>query len=320
MARIITVATTSMATLEDYAPPFNLRHPSPRENLERCLDMLDAAGRQKPDLALLPETFVAAGLPSGSIRSVAEAIPGPAFDAVSERARRHQMNVVAGFFVPDGERVLNVAALIDRRGSLIGVYAKTHPTEGEIEGGVRPGVGAKVFDSDIGRIGLAICFDVNWSSLWADMKRQGAELICWISAYEGGLPLLAQASLIGIPIVTSVWPYHSRVIDRTGRIVAQTSRWSRIVTHRLGLDKRVFHTDLQAHLIMPIQARYGEDIRVESFTEEHIFTIESLSPDVEVDDIVREFGLVDLHRYIERCDRRQTAARQIRDVPAPVET
>ena len=124
MPRSITAATTSMATLEDYAPPYNLRHPNPDDNLRLGLAMLDAAGQQRPDLAVLPETFMAAGLPSHDIHSVAQPIPGPAFDAVADCARRHAMNVVAGFFLSEGDRVSNVAALIDRSGKLAGVYQR----------------------------------------------------------------------------------------------------------------------------------------------------------------------------------------------------
>jgi predicted amidohydrolase len=298
-----------MATLEDYAPPHNLRHPDPADNLTLGLAMLDAAGRNKADLAVLPETFMAAGLPSHAIRSVAQSIPGVAFDAVAQRARRHAMYVVAGFFIADADRVSNVAALIDRSGELVGIYSKTHPTEGEIDNGVVPGAGARVFETDFGRLGLAVCFDVNWPSLWSAMKRDGADAVCWLSAYEGGLPLQAHAIQLGLPIITSVWPYHARIIDQTGRITCQTSRWSRLAVHRLSLDKRVFHTDQQAHLLLPIQARYGDRIRLDSLTEEHLFTIESLAPDLEVDQVIREFGLVDYRAYLDRCERSQDRAR-----------
>src|SRR5271157_5010707 len=108
MPSSIVVATTSMAALEDYAPFYNLRHPDPAENLKFGLEKLDAAGRQKPDQAVLPETFTAAGLPSHTIHSVAQPIPGPAFDAISDCARRHTMNVVAGFFfISDGDSISN---------------------------------------------------------------------------------------------------------------------------------------------------------------------------------------------------------------------
>ena len=50
-----------------------------------------------------------------------------------------------------------------------------------------------VFDTEIGKLGLSICFDVNWPGIWREMRAEGAELICWISAYGGGLPLQALA-------------------------------------------------------------------------------------------------------------------------------
>ena len=309
MSRIVKIATTSMATLEEYGSSFNYRQPDPADNLKLGLSMLEAAAQQGADLALLPETFMGAGLPTGAIRSVVQPIPGPAFDAVAECARRHAMNVVAGFFALEEGRISNVAALIDRSGNLTGLYSKVHPTEGEIVGGVTPGPGSRVFETDFGRLGLAICFDINWPSLWTEMKRDGADAVCWLSAYEGGLPLQAQASLHEMPIITSVWPYHARVIERTGRIVSQTSRWSRLIVHDLNLDKRVFHTDQQAHLLLSIQACYGDRVRLESFTEEHLFTIESLAPDLEVEEVIREFGLIDYRSYLERCTRCQDSAR-----------
>ena len=77
MARIAKIATTSLATLEDTAPPFNLRYPNPADTLKLGLSMLDAAGAQGADLAVLPEGFMAAGLPATSIPDVAEPLDGP---------------------------------------------------------------------------------------------------------------------------------------------------------------------------------------------------------------------------------------------------
>jgi beta-ureidopropionase len=312
MARTVRVATGSIATLEAFAPPFNLRVPDPAENLQLGLSLLDAAGAHGADLACLPETFVAAGLPGDVIRAVAQPIPGPAFDAVAERARRYHMNIVAGFFVLQDEGLFNVAVLIDRQGQLAGVYAKQHPTEGEIECGVTPGGETAVVETDFGRVGLAICFDINWPSLWEEFARRKADLVCWLSAYEGGFPLQTYAWLHQYPVVSSVWPYHARVIDITGRIVASSSRWDRLALHTLNLDKRLFHTDGQMQHVLPIRQRYGDRIRLEALTEEHVFTLESLDPALSVDEVVAAFGLVDYQTYIERC----TAAQQVARMPS----
>jgi predicted amidohydrolase len=309
MSRIVRIATTSLATLEEYGSSFNHREPDPADTLRRGLELLEAAGRQGADLACLPEGFMAAGLPASRLRGLAEPLSGPAFTAVAACARRHAMNVVAGFYVREEDQVVNRAVLIDRAGQLAGSYAKLHPTEGEIEAGVVPGAAPQVVATDIGRIGLAVCFDLNWPALWSALAEQGAELVCWLSAYEGGFPLQACAWQYQFPIVTSVWPYHARIIEPTGRIVAQTSRWGRLAVHDLNLDKRLFHTDGQAHTLLPMQARYGRRIRLETFTEEHLFTLESLDPELPVADVIAAFGLIDYRAYLARCTRAQIAAR-----------
>src|SRR5688572_942944 len=91
VSRIVRLATTSLATLEDTAPPYNLRYPNPADTLKLGLSMLDAAGAQEADLVLLPEGFMAAGLPASEIPIVAEPLEGPSFQAIAERARRHSM-------------------------------------------------------------------------------------------------------------------------------------------------------------------------------------------------------------------------------------
>src|ERR1700761_8731004 len=166
MARIVRIATTSLATLEDFSPPYNLSHPDPRATFERGLSLIDAAGAQRADIVCLPETFMASGLPASRIAELAEPADGPSFQALGERAKRFGIHVVAGMFVRTATGVENIAVLIGRDGKLIGSYSKNHPTEGEIVGGITPGSRAAVFQTDIGRIGLAICFDLNWPELW----------------------------------------------------------------------------------------------------------------------------------------------------------
>ncbi len=311
MSRRIRVATTSFATLEDVAPPFNLRHPDPAANVALAESLLETAGRQDVDLVCLPETFKTAGLPfeTATFEQHAEPIPGETFNRVADYARRYNMYVAAGFPVLLEEGYFNVAALIDRNGNLAGLYKKKHPTEGEISCGVIPGSEVGVFDTDFGRVGLAICFDLNWAPLWSEMAERDVELICWLSAYPGGLPLQAYAWQYQVPIISSVWPYNARIIELTGREVASTSRWGRIATYELDLDKRLFHTDGQSQHIQEIQTRYGRQVQVETFTDEHIFTLSSTTPSLSVEEIIAEFGLVEFNDYLRRCTGVQEQAR-----------
>src|SRR5438045_6916201 len=211
------------------------------------------------------------------------------------------MNVVEVLPVNDGSKLQNMAVLIDRQGKLIGTYAKLHPTEGEIGCGIVPGNEPAVFVTDFGRVGLAICFDLNWADQWAEMAKRGAEVVCWLSAYPGGLPLQLYAWTHRYRVVSSVWPYEARIIDITGRILTSTSRWGRLATNTLDLDKQLFHTDNQSQHILPIQTRYGQRVTLDTFTEEHFFTLESNDLELSVDDIIAQYGLVPYADYIARC-------------------
>jgi beta-ureidopropionase len=311
MARKVKVVTTSLATFEDVKPPYNLRHPEPVENLRLGLSLVDAAGAQEPDLIVLPETFIAAGIPSqsGALVSVAESIPGPAFDLLAERAQRYQSYIVAGLPLSEGTKVKNVAVLIDRGGKLVGLYAKMHPTEGELESGVVPGTEVRVFDTDFGRVALSICFDLNWPSMWAEMGRMGAEVVCWLSAYPGGFPLFVYAWQYRYRIISSVWDYEARVVDITGRALAQTTRWARLAIADLDLDKRLFNIDGQYEQILQIRSAYGNRVSVETLNEEHMFALTSCDPSVSLDEIIAEFGLIEHDDYIARCSEAQLRAR-----------
>ena len=73
------------------------------------------------------------------------------------------------------------------------------------------------------------------------------------------------------------------------------------------MHKAWFHTDGQAEKIVEVQKRYGDRVRVETFGQEHMFSIESRDPALEVGDIVSTLGLVDYDSYVARC----TAAQQL---------
>ena len=86
---------------------------------------------------------------------------------------------------PERGIVFNSSVLIDRDGSILGVYRKTHPFCSEaVSGGgwVTPGDTVSVCDTDLGRVGMIICFDGDYPELARIQAVQGAEVICRPSA------------------------------------------------------------------------------------------------------------------------------------------
>lgn len=271
---------------------------------------VEAAGAERADLVCLPESLLDVGLPRHEL-PVAEPIPGPTFDALAVLARRHAVWVVAPFCVRTAAgTVENSAVVIDRQGRLAGTYVKVHPTIGECEQrGITPGHEAAVIETDFGRLGLAICYDIGWPAHWEDLARRGAELVVWPSAYDGGFPLQAYAWLHAYYVVSSVRTEHSKVIDPTGRVLASTSRWHRLAATTIDLEREIFHIDDQVAKLDRLHRELGHRVNVEALTEEHVFTLESNDPTWPVARLKEHYGLENIRDYHARAASVQDAWR-----------
>ena len=287
--------------------------PTVEANLVKVVGLLERAGTTHPDIICLPEVFATHGVPYERVAEVAQPVPGPIIDVVAAQARRLSSYIICPLLERRGDLFYNSAVLLDRQGQVAGVYEKIHPVPGAdghmLERGLAPGQGAKVFDTDFGRIGILICFDINWREEWAALKQMGAEVVFWPSAYEGGLPLQSRALDHHYYVVSSTTMLHSRIIDITGRILAETGTYNAIAELQIDLEKRVLSTDWNLEQVPAIRAKYGRDITIQMLLDEDMMTLQSQRPDLTVDDIVCEFGLEYWSDYIARCTQVQGAQR-----------
>ena len=162
-----------------------------RKNLDKCVDFtrrcVDATGAE---LGVLPESATTGFTPDCSTEELwdlVSEIPGPVTEPVQAVARDLGVYVVLGTYERGPQRgvVYNSSVLIDRSGDILGVYRKTHPFCSEhVDGGgwVTPGSTVTVCDTDLGRIGMIICFDGDYPELARIQAVQGAEVICRPSA------------------------------------------------------------------------------------------------------------------------------------------
>jgi predicted amidohydrolase len=79
--------------------------------------------------------------------------------------------------------IVNSARLITPEG-YVGIQDKLIMTPFEVAWGVRPGTSVRVFDTALGRIGIAICYDSEFPLLVRAMTEAGAELILIPSCTE----------------------------------------------------------------------------------------------------------------------------------------
>ncbi len=270
--------------------------------LEPTLERLNQAVSFHPDIVCLPEVF--------SNRD-AESVPGPVTDKLAAWARANSSYVIFGLRTKKGGRDFNSAILVDRQGKVLGQYDKVHPTEGEIRDGITPGRDGDppVFRTDFGTIGILICFDVNWRDEWQSLKKQGAQIIFWPSAYPAARQLPALALTNEIYIVSSTDHGPASIYDITGEVLASTGVHQEWVGASVPLGKRLFETDENAAKIPELQRVYGSKIQVVWYHESDWLTLASLDSNLTVEELIAKYRLVPLSDYIAQSARIITQAR-----------
>lgn len=141
-----------------------------RGNLAVACALVEEAGKRRPDLVCLPELFT--GL------NVESSVPGPETVSLGGLARRHDMYIIAPFYVRRQEGLFNCSVLIGRDGRVEGWYEKVHlwPWEAPVFG-VTPGSKFPVFQLDFGLLGLCICHDHEFPESARSLALGGAEII-----------------------------------------------------------------------------------------------------------------------------------------------
>ncbi|MFI5380335.1 MAG: carbon-nitrogen hydrolase family protein [Tepidisphaerales bacterium] len=211
---------------------------SPQENLEQFAKFIDEAGAAKADIICLPEGITVCGT-GLKYAAVAEAIPGPSTQFLGECAARNKAYVVAGLYEREGKAVYNTSVLIGRDGKLVGKYRKVCLPREEIDGGISPGTTYPVFDTDLGRVGMMICWDLSYPEVARELSARGAEMI--FMPIWGGNETLAQARAIEnqVYIVASGYDFRTAIYDKSGQTIAKSKDASGVIYADIDLGQRL---------------------------------------------------------------------------------
>jgi predicted amidohydrolase len=152
----------------------------PERHTKDAIAAIDAAGKRGVDLIVLPEGVNIGSGGAIPYRKAAEPVDSPTLRLVAEKATKYGVYIVYPFIEREGERVFNSAAVFARDGSLLGVYRKTHePRVVVLNEKVSLGREFPVFDTDIGRIGVLICYDTITPEPALILGLKGVDLIVY---------------------------------------------------------------------------------------------------------------------------------------------
>jgi predicted amidohydrolase len=230
-----------MATSDDpvtasiAAAQFEPRPGDMRWNISRVLEFASRAGVEGADLVVLPELVTTGYYMGERFLELAEPRDGSTVALVHELARRYDYHVVLGLAEDGGDgRVYDSSLLVGPSG-LRAVYRKIHlwDTEHSV---FTPGEETMAPDTGrpLGRVGLLVCYDLEFPDTVDEVGAAGASLLAATAAFTNltlwKATLEARARDLGVPVVAANrigheldtdFCGHSSILDADGTVLAE---------------------------------------------------------------------------------------------------
>lgn len=280
----------------------------PYPGLEKRLDELTAivghmaqeskrAYGRGPDLAILPEAAIT-GEVGRDAYSQAVPFPGAVANAFSRAARAHNSHIVVPTYLRDSATACsNAAVLVDRKGEVAGTYRKMHLVVGAdgktLEGGSTPGREAPVFDCDFGKLGMQICYDMEFDRGWRELAAKGAELIAWPTQSPQTSQPAARAMEQRCHIVSSTWRNNASVFEPTGKIIAQAKLPGEVLVQEIDLSYAILPWSSKLKNGKALKEKYGAKLGYRYYEDEDLGIFWSNDPATPIRQMTDSLGLVE---------------------------
>jgi len=169
---------------------FGAKKADKQANIDKVKELIKKNGKNSYDLIVLPEFFDAGiNLKNNEFIEYAEVESNSiVLKELAQVAREYNSYVhCGGVLFKENGKCYNRTYFLNRDGSVLAKYDKIHLFDyfGGNEGSYTyPGDKIKVVDTDFGKIGLAICFDLRYPAHFTKLVRQGAELFVAPAAWS----------------------------------------------------------------------------------------------------------------------------------------
>lgn len=162
-------------------------------NIEKASTLVQEAAANGANMAMLPEMFTCPYV-SELFRPSSFDENSDEFSMIANIAKENSVYLIAGTVpeLSDDGNVYNTAYVFDSSGKTIAKHRKTHLFDVNVEGGISfkesatlsPGSDITVFDTDFGKMGLMVCFDIRFPEMARLLSLRGAKLIFVPAAFN----------------------------------------------------------------------------------------------------------------------------------------
>ncbi len=157
-----------------------------KQNVMRGMNQIKRLAEEGAQVVVLPEMFCCP-YQTSLFSEYAEKEGEETFQMLSEGARENEVYLIGGSVpeISEDGKIFNTSYVFDRSGRKIGKHRKMRLFNIDIKNGQRfreadtlsAGEQITVIDTDYGKIGVMICFDVRFPELARDMALEGANII-----------------------------------------------------------------------------------------------------------------------------------------------
>ena len=155
------------------------------ENMEAACRFIDEAAAKGAKLVAFPEVFKYIG---NDPRDPEEIPGGPTIRLMAKKAKEHHIWIHCGSISevnPDGEKKYNTTVLLNPEGEEVARYRKLHAfditladgTETRESDRMQIGKDIVMLDTELGKLGFSICYDIRFPELYRYMAINGCQVI-----------------------------------------------------------------------------------------------------------------------------------------------
>jgi len=238
------------------------------ENLTHAEKLVCAAAASGADMVVLPEMFCCDYRNDAFIKNC-EGAGGPAWQMLARTAAQLSIWLIGGS-IPEaaGERIYNTSFVFDRGGRQVAFHRKMHLFDIDVQGGQHfcesdtfsAGDSVTVFDSEFGKMGLCICFDIRFPELSRLMALDGAQVLFCPASFNmttgpAHWELMFRARAVENQVFTagcaSARDKHGSYISYGNSIIV--SPWGEVLA-RASAEETILYAELNLKLVDKVRA------------------------------------------------------------------
>ncbi|OEC99589.1 MULTISPECIES: carbon-nitrogen hydrolase family protein [Methanobrevibacter] len=234
-----------------------------KENIKRAHSMIKESVSKNADFIILPEMFNCPYSNDKFIEYGEKENNSPTLNEISELAKTNKVYILAGS-IPEREenKLYNTSYLFDKQGNVIAKHRKMHLFDIDVKGKVTfkesdvltAGNKVTVAETEFGKIGIGICYDIRFPELARIMVENGALILVYPGAFNmttgsshwellfRSRAIDNQAFCIGVaPALNKNASYHSYghsiIVNPWGKVIAQASEKESLIISEIDLNE-----------------------------------------------------------------------------------